>query len=74
VPRLLTKEQSRIVFYRLDTDANKAVASVYIDNGYQGSLQPGGFTQVCLPPRTIEVRAIKVLILMRNTNMAPTFW
>jgi OOP family OmpA-OmpF porin len=55
VPRLLTKEQSRIVFYRLDTDANKAVASVYIDNGYQGSLQPGGFTQVCLPPRTIEV-------------------
>jgi OOP family OmpA-OmpF porin len=55
VPRLLSKEQSRVVFYRLATDANKAVASVYIDNGYQGSLQPGGFTQVCLPPRTIEV-------------------
>jgi OOP family OmpA-OmpF porin len=55
VPRLLSQAQSRIVFYRLSNDANRAVASVYIDNAYQGSLQPGGFTQVCLPPRTIEV-------------------
>lgn len=55
VPRLLSKQQSRVVFYRLDADPNKAVATVYVDGAYQGSLQPGGFTQVCLPPRTIEV-------------------
>lgn len=55
VPRLLSKQQSRVVFYRLDADPNKAVATVYVDGAYQGSLQPGGFTQVCLPSRTIEV-------------------
>jgi OmpA-OmpF porin, OOP family len=55
VPRLLSKQQSRVVFYRLNGDANKAVATVYVDGAYQGSLQPGGFTQVCLSPRTIEV-------------------
>ena len=55
VPRLLSKQQSRVVFYRLATDANVGVSTVYINGGYQGSLQPGGFTQVCLPPRTVEV-------------------
>jgi OOP family OmpA-OmpF porin len=55
VPRLLTKQQSRVVFYRMPTDTDVGVATVYINGGYQGSLQPGGYTQVCLPPLTVEV-------------------
>jgi OOP family OmpA-OmpF porin len=55
VPRLLSKEQSRVVFYRQANDANMGVASVYVNGGYLGSLQPGGFTQLCLAPRTVEV-------------------
>lgn len=57
VPHLLVKEQSRLVFYRLATDAGSGVASVYINGVYQASLQRGAFTEVCLPPSTVEVGA-----------------
>lgn len=57
VPRMLVKEQSRLVFYRATTDKPSGVASVYINGVYQASLQSGAFTEVCLPPATIEVSA-----------------
>jgi OOP family OmpA-OmpF porin len=55
VPRLLSKQQSRVVFYRLATDDKAGVASVYVNGEYQGSLLPGGFTQLCMAPRSVEV-------------------
>jgi len=53
VPPLLVKEQSRLVFYR-------QLTSVYINGVYQASLQRGAFTELCLPPTTIEVGARRV--------------
>jgi len=64
VPPLLVKEQSRLVFYRQltdpDSDAGAGVTSVYINGVYQASLQRGAFTELCLPPTTIEVGARRV--------------
>ncbi len=55
VPHLLVKEQSRLVFYRAASGVG--VASIYINGVYQASLQAGAFTEVCLPPSTVEVGA-----------------
>jgi OOP family OmpA-OmpF porin len=57
VPHLLVKQQSRVVFYRLDSETDKAVASVYINGVYQASVQRGGYSEVCLVPSKIEVSA-----------------
>jgi OOP family OmpA-OmpF porin len=57
VPRMLAKEQTRLVFYRLSTDTSSGVASVYINGVYQASLQSGAFTELCMPPATVEVGA-----------------
>ncbi len=57
VPHLLVKDQSRLVFYRSATPAGAGVASVYINGVYQASLQSGAYTEVCLPPSTVEVGA-----------------
>lgn len=55
VPNLLTKQQSRLVFYRLPTDLGAGAASVYINGAYQASVQRGAYTEVCLPPTQVEV-------------------
>lgn len=57
VPKLLVKQQSRVVLYRLPTDKNPGAASVYINGLYQASLQRGAFTELCLKPSKIEVSA-----------------
>jgi OOP family OmpA-OmpF porin len=57
VPHLLVIEQSRLVFYRQETDTGSGVTSLYINGVYQASLQRGAFTEVCLPPATVEVSA-----------------
>lgn len=57
VPNLLVKQQTRLVLYRLATDKNPGAASIYINGAYQASLQRGAFTELCLPPSSIEVSA-----------------
>jgi OmpA-OmpF porin, OOP family len=57
VPRLLVKQQSRVVFYRLPSDVGTAVATVYVNGAYQASVQRGAHTEVCLPPSKVEVSA-----------------
>jgi OmpA-OmpF porin, OOP family len=57
VPHLLVKEQSRLVFYRTAAGAGAGVASIYINGVYQASLQAGAFSEVCLPPSSVEVGA-----------------
>jgi OOP family OmpA-OmpF porin len=68
VPRLLVKEQSRLVFYRAISDKSSGVASVYINGVYQASLQSGAFTEVCLPPGTVEVGARMVTNGMQSRD------
>lgn len=57
VPKLLVKNQSRVVFYRLATDKKPGAVSVYINGVYQASLQRGAFSQVCVPPSKVEISA-----------------
>jgi OmpA-OmpF porin, OOP family len=54
---LLVKQQSRIVFYRLSNDAGSAAATVYVNGAYQASVQRGAFSELCLPPSSVEVSA-----------------
>jgi OOP family OmpA-OmpF porin len=68
VPHLLVKEQSRLVFYRSATPAGVGVASVYINGVYQASLQSGAYTEVCLPPSTVEVGARMVTNGMQSRD------
>lgn len=57
VPHLLVKELSRLVFYRVAKYPSTGVTSVFINGAYQASLQPGAFSEVCLPPSRVEVAA-----------------
>lgn len=57
VPRLLVKQQSRIVFYRLPNDVGHAAATVYVNGAYQASVQRGAFSELCVPPSNVEVSA-----------------
>lgn len=68
VPNLLVKEQSRLVFYRAATEVGSGVASIYINGVYQASLQVGAYTEVCLPPSTIEVGARMVTNGMQSRD------
>jgi OOP family OmpA-OmpF porin len=68
VPHLLVNEQSRLVFYRSATPAGAGVASVYINGVYQASLQGGAYTEVCLPPSTVEVGARMVTNGMQSRD------
>lgn len=68
VPTLLVKEQSRLVFYRSATETGSGVASVYINGAYQASLQSGAYTEVCLPPSTVEVGARMVTNGMQSRD------
>lgn len=60
VPRLLVPSQSRVVFYRVNSEPASGVMSVYVNGGYQASLQRGAYTALCLPPSSIEVAARRV--------------
>jgi OOP family OmpA-OmpF porin len=68
VPALLVKEQSRLVFYRTAAPGDSGVASIYINGLYQASLQGGAFTEVCLPPSTVEVGARMVTNGMQSRD------
>lgn len=57
VPNLLVKQQTRLVIYRLANEKRPGAVSMYINGGYQASLQPGAFTELCLPPAKYEVSA-----------------
>lgn len=57
VPNLLVKQQTRLVLYSIASEKKAGAVSVYINGEYQASLQRGAFTELCLPPSTIEVSA-----------------
>lgn len=57
VPHLLSKQQTRLVFYRLATDKNLGAVSIYINGDYQASLQRGAFTELCMPVTKVDVSA-----------------
>jgi OOP family OmpA-OmpF porin len=57
VPQLLVNHQTRLILYRLATEKKAGAVSVYINGEYQASLQRGAFTELCLPPATVEVGA-----------------
>ena len=59
VPHLLSKSQSRVVFYRQASDlGDTGVASVYVNGRYHASLQSGAFSEVCVPPKKVNVTAV----------------
>lgn len=60
VPKLLVKEQSRVVFYRGATAAKAVkpgVVSLYLNGAYLASVQQGAFTELCFAPGLVEVSA-----------------
>jgi OOP family OmpA-OmpF porin len=63
VPSLLSKSQSRVVFYRQEANPNlesddAGMASVFVDGRYQASLQRGAFSEVCVPPKKVNLAAV----------------
>lgn len=60
VPKLLAKEQGRVIFYRdkADPKTGKAgVVSLYLNGSYLASVQKGAFTELCFAPAQVEVSA-----------------
>jgi OmpA-OmpF porin, OOP family len=57
VPNLLVKQESRVFFYRLPSESGQGAASVYVNGGYQASLQRGAYSVLCMVPAKAEVSA-----------------
>lgn len=47
--------QSRIIFYRPLINSAQGAATVLINNQYHASLTAGGFSEICLPPGSVEL-------------------
>jgi OOP family OmpA-OmpF porin len=48
--------QSRMVFYRTRQSSSvPGAASVYVNGAYHASIIPGGYSQLCMPPGSVEL-------------------
>ena len=49
-------QQSRMVFYRTRQSSSvPGAASVYVNGAYHASIIPGGYSQLCMPPGSVEL-------------------
>ena len=49
-------QQSRMVFYRTRQSSSvPGAASVYVNGTYHASIIPGGYSELCLPPGSVEL-------------------
>ena len=46
---------ARVTFYRTESSLATGVSSVTINNRYQTSLQPGGYSDLCMKPSLVDV-------------------
>ncbi|WP_158270127.1 MULTISPECIES: OmpA family protein [unclassified Limnohabitans] len=60
--------QSRMVFYRTRQSSSvPGAASIYVNGAYHASIIPGGYSELCMPPGSIEL-GLKSVEVGRNVK------
>ena len=61
-------QQSRMVFYRTRQSSSvPGAASVYVNGAYHASIIPGGYSELCMPPGSVEL-GLKSVEVGRNVK------
>ena len=80
-------QQSRMVFYRTRQSSSvPGAASIYVNGAYHASIIPGGYSELCMPPGSVELglksvevgRAVKdnldTITVIRNAGAQTQFF
>lgn len=67
-PARVSDQQTRMVFYRTRQSSSvPGAASVYVNGAYHASLIPGGYSELCIPPGSVEL-GLKSVEVGRNVK------